>query len=43
MSDTLSYDYRFQSTIQKEPDGLGLILAKYSEIQKKRSSLFFLG
>jgi len=43
MSNTLTYDYRFQSTIQKEEDGLGLILAKYSEIQKKEVPSFFWG
>ena len=43
MSNTLTYDYGFQSTIQKEQNGLGLILAKYSEVQKKEVPCFFWG
>ena len=43
MSNTLTYDYGFQSTVQKEQNELDLILAKYSEIRKKDVPCFFWG
>lgn len=43
MSNTLTYNYSFQSSLQKNKDGLGLALSKYSEIEKKQSPCFFWG
>jgi hypothetical protein len=43
MSDTITYQYKSPSAIQKTGQGEELFLSHYSEVQKKQSACFFWG
>ncbi|MES1216278.1 MAG: SWIM zinc finger family protein, partial [Bacteroidota bacterium] len=43
MSDTITYQYKLPSAINKSGDQDELFLAKYSEVEKKEAPCFFWG